>query len=139
MSRRTKIVATLGPATESPERMDAILRAGVDVARINFSHGTAKEHLDRISTFREAARRVGKIAAVMADLPGPKMRAKISSARSLKEGETLAFSLSGEPHHADDVVLSEPEVLAEVHPGQRMLMDDGRLQLVATSVGGGRL
>jgi pyruvate kinase len=139
MSRRTKIVATLGPATESPERLDAVLRAGVDVARINFSHGTPQEHLGRIAAFREAAHRVGKIAGVMADLPGPKMRAKLSSGRNLKEGDTLSFSLSAEPVHSDDVVLSEPEILAEVRVGQRMLMDDGRLQLEATSMSGGRL
>jgi len=58
MPRRTKIVATLGPATNSAEQLDAILRAGVDVARINFSHGTAEEHLARIAQFREAARRI---------------------------------------------------------------------------------
>jgi pyruvate kinase len=139
MSRRTKIVATLGPATESPERLDAVLRAGVDVARINFSHGKPEEHLARIANFRAAAHRVGKIAGVMADLPGPKMRVKLSSARDLKEGDTLAFSLSKEPVHSDDVVLSEPEILADVRLGQRMLMDDGRLQLEATSIGNGRL
>jgi pyruvate kinase len=139
MSRRTKIVATLGPATESPDRLDAVLRAGVDVARINFSHGTPEEHLARIVNFHEAAHRVGKIAGVMADLPGPKMRVKISSARNLKEGDTLAFSLSAKPVQTDDVVLSEPEILADVRVGQRMLMDDGRIQLEATSMGGGRL
>jgi pyruvate kinase len=139
MPRRTKIVATLGPATESPERLDAILRAGVDVARINFSHGSAEEHIARVASFREAARRVGKVAGVMADLPGPKMRVKLRAARDLKAGETLALSLSAQPVHADDVILTEPEVLAEVRPGQRLLMDDGRLQLEAESIGGGRL
>src|SRR5580704_491410 len=104
MPRRTKIVATLGPATESPERLDAILRAGVDVARINFSHGSAEEHIARIASFREAALRVGKVAGVMADLPGPKMRVKLRAARDLKAGETLALSLSAQPVHADDVI-----------------------------------
>ena len=70
MSRRTKIVATIGPATDSPEMMEAALRAGIDVARINFSHG-GEEHLDRIARFRAAAKKVGKFAAVLADLPGP--------------------------------------------------------------------
>jgi pyruvate kinase len=139
MSRRTKIVATLGPATESPERLDALLRAGVDVARINFSHGKPEEHLARIASFREASQRVGRFAGVMADLPGPKMRVKISSERNLKEGDALAFSLSAEPVHSDDVVLSEPEVLAEVRVGQRMLLDDGRIQLEAASNSDGRL
>jgi pyruvate kinase len=74
MPRRTKIVATLGPATDSPEQLEAVLRAGVDVARINFSHGTAEEHIARVAQFREAAARVGKLAGVLADLPGPKHR-----------------------------------------------------------------
>lgn len=137
--RRTKIVATLGPATDAPERLDAILRAGVDVARINFSHGSAEEHLARIARFRDAARRVGKIAGVMADLPGPKMRVKMPSPRALKPGDTLGFSLSARPIHADDLTLSEPEVLADVRPGQRLLMDDGRLQLEAVAIEPGRL
>jgi pyruvate kinase len=134
MNRRTKIVATLGPATETPERLDAILRAGVDVARINFSHGIPEEHIARIARFREAARRVGKIAGVMADLPGPKMRVLLSEARELKEGDKLAFSCTTEPMQAGDITLSEPEVLAEVRPGQRLLMDDGRLQLEAITI-----
>ena len=73
MSRRTKIVATLGPATDDPATLEAALRAGVDVARINFSHG-GEEHAGRIARFRAAAKRVGKFAAVLADLPGPKLR-----------------------------------------------------------------
>jgi pyruvate kinase len=119
--------------------LDDLLRAGMDVARINFSHGKAEEHLRRIANFREAAHRLGKIARVMADLPGPKMRVRIASARTLKEGDTLAFSLSPEPIHSDDVVLTEPEVLADVRVGQRMLMDDGRLQVEATTIENGRL
>lgn len=137
--RRTKIVATLGPVTDSPDMLDAILRAGVDVARVNFSHGSADEHRGRVARFREAARRVGKFAAVLADLPGPKLRVKMPAERQLKIGDTLSFSLSSQPVHADDLVLTEPEVLADVRPGQRMLLDDGRLQLDATGTDGGRL
>ncbi|MFO0824878.1 MAG: pyruvate kinase [Gemmataceae bacterium] len=139
MSRRTKIVATIGPATDSPEQLEAILRAGVDVARINFSHGNAEEHLARVARFREAAGRVGKFAGVLADLPGPKLRVKMPAARELTFGDTVAFSLSHEARHAEDLVLTEPEVLAEVQPGQRMLLDDGRLQLEAVSKSDGVL
>jgi pyruvate kinase len=133
MSRRTKIVATLGPATDSPERLEAIIRAGVDVARINFSHGTAEEHLSRITRFRGAAARVGKIVGVLADLPGPKLRVKMAAARELRPGDRVAFSLCSVPTDPDHLTLTEPEVLADVRPGQRMLLDDGRLQLEATS------
>jgi len=139
MPRRTKIVATLGPATDSVEKLEAILRAGVDVARINFSHGASEEHLGRIARFREAAQRVGKFAGVLADLPGPKLRVRLPVPRELAAGETIHFALAAEPIDVADVTLTEPEVLSDVRPGQRMLLDDGRLQLEAGAVEAGRL
>jgi pyruvate kinase len=71
MSRRAKIIATLGPATESPERLTALLEAGVDVARLNFSHGTPQEHAGRMEAVRQAAQRVGRPVAILQDLQGP--------------------------------------------------------------------
>lgn len=139
MSRRTKIVATLGPATDSPDVLDAILRAGVDVARVNFSHGAPEEHIGRVARFREAAKRVGKFAAVMADLPGPKLRVKMSSPRFLNVGDAVHFSLTTAPVEVSDLVITEPEMLADVRPGHRMLLDDGRLQLEAGETIGGRV
>jgi pyruvate kinase len=139
MPRRTKIVATLGPATDDPATLEAVLRAGVDVARINFSHGVAQDHIDRVARFREAARKVGKFAAVLADLPGPKLRVKIPAPRALDPGAELCFSLAAQPVQPDDCVLTEPEVLADVRPGQRMLLDDGRMQLEAVACDGQRL
>ncbi|MFM8274035.1 MAG: pyruvate kinase, partial [Gemmata sp.] len=139
MSRRTKIVATLGPATDTPEMLEAILRAGVDVARINFSHGAAEEHLGRVRRFRDAAKGVGKFAAVLADLPGPKLRVKMSSTRVLNVGDPVHFSLTHQPVDLTDLVITEPEMLADVRPGHRMLLDDGRLQLEAGETSGGRV
>jgi pyruvate kinase len=140
MPRRTKIVATLGPATDSPDRMEQILRAGVNVARINFSHGDSPdEHLNRITRFRTAAEKVGVVAAVMADLPGPKLRARITSPRELTPGAILAFSLGKAPVEPDDIVITEPEMLREVKAGHRILLDDGRLQLQADDPGTSRL
>src|SRR5262245_5807909 len=139
MPRRTKIVATLGPATDTPDMMDAILRAGADVVRINFSHGSAEEHIGRIARFREAASPVAKFAAVLADLPGPKLRVKMPAPRTLTPGEAVYFALPPEPVEPNDLTLTEPEVLPEVRPGQRMLLDDGRLQLEAVGVTGSRL
>ena len=138
MSRRTKIVATIGPATDDPATMEAALRAGVDVARINFSHG-GEEHLDRIARFRAAARKVGKFAAVLADLPGPKLRVTIAAARELAIGDTIHFSLEDQPVQPGDLTLTEPEILADVRPGDRLLLDDGRLQLEAGTTTGTRL
>ena len=74
MTRATKIVATLGPASSSPEVLERMIRAGVDVVRLNFSHGTAQDHIDRAALVREVARRVGKEVAIMADLQGPTIR-----------------------------------------------------------------
>jgi pyruvate kinase len=75
----------------------------------------------------------------MADLPGPKLRVKIPASRVLKVGDTVGLSLSSVPAHADDLILTEPELLADVRPGQRILLDDGRLQLEAGTCGDGRL
>lgn len=139
MPRRTKIVATLGPVTDTPDALDKILRAGVDMARINFSHGTAEEHLARIERFRAAASQLNKVAAVMADLPGPKLRVRLAQSRELKCGDTISFSLSNQPVEADDLIISEPELLADVRAGQRILLDDGRLQLISNAPEQGRL
>jgi len=139
MARRTKIVSTLGPATDDPEILEAIIAAGVDVARINFSHGSAEEHLARIAKFREAAAKLNKVVAILADLPGPKLRVKIPGPLPLAPGQVIAFSLSTTPQIAGDIVITEPEVLADVKPGQRILLDDGRLQLEAGPAADGRL
>ena len=74
MTRATKIVATLGPASSSPEILERMIRGGVDVMRLNFSHGSAQDHVDRATLVREVAQRAGKEVAIMADLQGPKIR-----------------------------------------------------------------
>src|SRR5512145_300319 len=71
---KTKIVATIGPASESPEMLERLIRAGMNVARLNFSHGYFRGHVERIARIRAAARTTGQRVAIMADLPGPKMR-----------------------------------------------------------------
>ncbi|MDQ3384427.1 MAG: pyruvate kinase, partial [Actinomycetota bacterium] len=75
MSPRTKIVATIGPASESPEVLESLMLAGMDVARIGLAHGTVAEHVERIGRIRAAAAVTGRTVAVLADLPGPKVRA----------------------------------------------------------------
>ena len=72
--RATKIVATLGPASSDPALLEAMIRAGVNVVRLNFSHGKAQDHIDRAATVRAAAQRAGREVAIMADLQGPKIR-----------------------------------------------------------------
>ena len=72
--RETKIVATLGPASSTPEILEAMIRAGVNVVRLNFSHGKAQDHIDRANLVRQASARAGREVAIMADLQGPKIR-----------------------------------------------------------------
>ncbi len=72
--RATKIVATLGPASSDPQLLERMIRAGVNVVRLNFSHGKAQDHIDRAAAVREAAQRAGREVAIMADLQGPKIR-----------------------------------------------------------------
>jgi pyruvate kinase len=132
--RRTRIVATLGPATDKPEILLAVLRAGIDMARINFSHGTAEEHLARIAHLREASRTIQRPVAILADLPGPKLRVLLKAERELTIGQELSFSRFATPVHPDDLVSTEAELLCDVRTGHRILLDDGRLQLEATLI-----
>ena len=123
------IVATLGPATDRPGVLDAMLAAGLDVARINFSHGEGGDHRQRITAFREASTRAHRWTAVLADLPGPKLRALIDSTCELSEGQEIRFATA--PDTSADIRPTEPEFLAHVQPHQRILLDDGRLCLRA--------
>lgn len=138
-SRRTRIVATLGPATDPPGILQGLLKAGVNVARINFSHGSAEDHLRRIAELRQAAGGLKSPIAVLADLPGPKLRVLLPAARDLRLGDSLAFSTLAHPIASDDVTITEPELLRDVSPGHRVLLDDGRLQLEVVKVDGDRL
>ena len=137
--RRTRIVATLGPASDPPQILRAILEAGIDVARINFSHGHAEEHLDRIAMVREAAKELKRSIAILGDLPGPKLRVLLAEPRELELGKEIAFSWQNPPLNRDDLTITEPEVLQEIVPGHRILLDDGRLQLQVLRCESGRV
>jgi pyruvate kinase len=137
MGRRTRIVATLGPASTRPDVLDQLVRAGLDVARINFSHGEAAQKIADIAAVRDSARRVGRTVAILADLPGPKLRVRIP-----REIELIAesrVSICAKAGCDADLDVTEPECLREVCPGQRLLLDDGRLQLVAERLESNRL
>lgn len=129
MERRTRIVATLGPATDPPGILEGLLQAGLDVARINFSHGQPEEAAQRIQRFREVAQKFSRPVAVLADLPGPKLRALIPAPLTLVPGQEVSFATTADA--PADIHLTEPEVIREVQLGQRILLDDGRLQLRA--------
>jgi pyruvate kinase len=139
MSRATKIVATLGPASSSPEVLERMLRAGVDVVRLNFSHGKAQDHIDRAATVREAARRVGKEVALMADLQGPKIRVgKFAEGKVMLENGA-AFVLDADRSELGDVDcvgLDYKDLPRDVKPGDTLLLNDGLIVLTVEAVRG---
>ncbi|CAI3787369.1 Pyruvate kinase II [Pseudomonas sp. MM227] len=129
--RRTKIVATLGPASNSPEVIEQLIKAGLDVARLNFSHGTPDEHKARARLIREIAARLGRHVALLGDLQGPKIRiAKFTNKRiELKVGDRFTFSTS---HPLTDgnqevVGIDYPDLVKDCGVGDELLLDDGRV------------
>ena len=137
--RATKIVATLGPASSSTEVLERMLRAGVDVVRLNFSHGTAQDHIDRAALVREAAKTVGKEVAIMADLQGPKIRVgKIEGGKTtIVAGEKLILDAAHPgPGTSERVGLDYKELPRDVRPGDTLLINDGLLRLVVDAVRG---
>ncbi|WP_368642073.1 pyruvate kinase [Castellaniella ginsengisoli] len=139
--RRTKIVATLGPSTSSPERIEALILAGLDVARLNFSHGTADDHRERVRLVREISARLDRHIALMGDLQGPKIRIGrfADGAVTLNPGD--AFTLSIEhPLDAGNpgiVGIEYPPLVQDCAPGDELLLDDGRVILRVESVDAG--
>jgi len=139
MPRATKIVATLGPASSSPEVLDAMLKAGVDVVRLNFSHGKAQDHIDRAQLVREAAARVGKVVAIMADLQGPKIRVgKFAEGKVMLEpGQAFILDASRtEPGDIHGVGLDYKELPRDVRTGDILLLNDGLIVLTVDAVKG---
>ena len=139
MSRATKIVATLGPASSDPAVLERLLRAGVDVVRLNFSHGTAQDHRDRAKLVRETALRIGKPVALMADLQGPKIRVgKFAEGKvELVNGANFVLDASREqPGDIDSVGLDYKELPRDVRPGDNLLLNDGMIVLSVVAVRG---
>jgi pyruvate kinase len=143
MRRRTKIVATLGPATESPEAIEALVEAGVDVVRLNFSHGSAAEHIERARLVREAARRQGRFVAVLADLQGPKIRiARFARGKvQLLKGQSFYLDARLDRNAGDEqaVGIDYVALVGDSRPGDILLLDDGRIELEVLAVEGSRL
>ncbi len=143
MDRKTKIVATLGPATDAPGDLKALLAAGVNVVRINFSHGTAEEHRKRVTAVRTAAVELGQSVAVLADLQGPKIRIEsfADEAVELQDGQTFTLDteLAADAGTAETVALYYRPLLADVKPGNQLLINDGAISLTVASVDGHRI
>jgi pyruvate kinase len=139
--RNTKIVATLGPACSEPEVLERMLGAGVDVVRLNFSHGHASDHVERARLVRECARRLGREVAVMADLQGPKIRiGKFAEGKiHLEPGQTFVLDAECESGDQTQVGLDYKELPQDVGPGAILLLDDGLIRLDVIAVEGARI
>lgn len=138
--RRTKILATLGPATDAPGVLEEILRAGVDTVRVNFSHGSAEHHAARVARVREAARAAGREVAVLGDLQGPKIRIeKFAIGKvALKAGEPFALECRADaaPGDASRVGVSYLGLVNDVVVGDTLLLDDGLMSLRVERIDG---
>lgn len=136
--RRTKIIATLGPATDSPEVLRSLLEAGADVLRINFSHGTHENHVSRVEKVREIAWDLGKEVAILADLRGPKVRIEkfADGGVELEEGDTFILDASDEPAPGNQsrVGVTYKGLAGDVSPGDLLLLDDGLLTMRVVEV-----
>ena len=139
MTRATKIVATLGPASNTPEVLEKMIRAGVDVVRLNFSHGSAQDHIDRATMVRAVADRVGKSVAIMADLQGPKIRVGKFEGGKIELVNGAHFVLDAdrvELGNQQVVGLDYKELPRDVKPGDVLLLNDGMLVLTVDAVRG---
>ncbi|HZV97519.1 MAG TPA: pyruvate kinase [Methylophilaceae bacterium] len=136
--RKTKIVATIGPASSSREVMERMIAAGVDVVRLNFSHGTAQDHIDRAELVRTIARELKRPIGVLCDLQGPKIRiGKFEDGKvQLKAGDKFILDAECELGNQQRVGLDYKTLPAEVEPGTVLLLDDGRIVLKVNEVEG---
>ncbi len=141
MQRATKIVATLGPASSTQDVLNRMLAAGVDVVRLNFSHGAAADHEERARLVRDAARSLGREVAIMADLQGPKIRiGKLANGKvTLKTGQRFILDADCELGNEERVGLDYKELPRDVAPGDVLLLDDGLIRVGVESVLGNEI
>src|SRR3712207_2391513 len=133
--RRTKIVATLGPATSSEESIGDLVRVGVDVTRFNFSHGDHQMHLNNAQIVRAAAKELGRNVAIMQDLQGPKIRTgEVEDGTELVQGSKLVVSAGDFVGDASRLSTTYDRLAEDVKPGDRLLIDDGLIGLKVVSV-----
>ncbi len=129
--RRTKMIATLGPASSTPEVIERLFRGGADVFRLNFSHGSHADHAERIAIIRALEQKVGRPIGILADVQGPKLRVgKFQGGRvQLQTGQKFRLDLSPTPGDVRRVQLPHPEILQAAGIGTTLLLDDGKLRL----------
>jgi len=136
--RRTKIVATIGPSSSSPEMLAALIQAGMDGARLNMSHGTHADHAERARLIREAEAAAGRPIALIADLQGPKLRIGDLDAPVRLARDTECVVAAEDAAQAGDLPIASAVIGSVLHPGVDVLIDDGRVRLVVEEMDGGR-
>ena len=138
MPRNAKIVATIGPASQDEAVLERLIGAGMNVARLNFSHGTHEEHAERIAAIRRVSERMGLAVGILQDLQGPKIRVGfLAQPLQLAEGEIVnLYAVDTAPGGGDlqQVPVDFRELFDSVHPSDKLLLDDGRLALEAVAV-----
>ncbi len=126
-----KIIATVGPASQSPQMLDKLVQAGVSVFRLNFSHGTEEEMTARVNTIRALEKKYGICLGILCDLQGPKLR--VGNFKNgevlLKEGQKFTLDMTGEDGDETRVTLPHPEIFKAMHPGLELLLNDGLIRL----------
>lgn len=141
--KRTKIIATLGPATDDPKVLDDLIQAGVDVVRLNFSHGTAEEQINRAEAVRNRARATGRQVGVMVDLQGPKIRvAKFADTKVLLvDGEDFCIDTDYDPDAGTNKIVgcSYSTLSTELKRGDTLMLDDGRIVLWVKEIDGAKI
>src|SRR3954470_20944061 len=138
MSRRAKSVCTRGPATGTLEQITALVEAGMDVARLNFSHGRHEDHATAYRLVREASNKVGRAVAVLADLQGPKIRLGTFAAGPVTwaTGSRVCITVADVKGTVERVSTTYKNLARDVKLGDRLLIDDGKLALTVTDVKG---
>ena len=135
--RHAKIVATVGPASASPDKLRELFLAGVDTFRLNFSHGTHQDHAAVHAAIRALEKEVGRPIGILQDLQGPKIRIGTlkDGELALSEGETIRFVLEGADGDKSAIPLPHPEIFEAILPGQDLLIDDGRIRVKVKGLG----
>ena len=136
ITRKTKIVCTIGPASESPEMLTGLIDAGMNVARLNFSHGDFDEHGARIKSIREASEKAGKSVAILLDTKGPEIRTQTleGGVAELEKGKTVRVSMKEVVGNADKFSVTYEGLVNDVHVGSILLLDDGLIELKVTAI-----
>lgn len=142
--RRTKIIATLGPASDNPEILEAIIKAGVNIVRINFSHGSKEDHLAQVALTRSIAKKLKRTVAVLMDLQGPKIRItsfKNNTPIVLKENDKFALcaDLDRKAGNQTEIGISYKQLPKDVSVGNQLALDDGKIILEIVSIDGNRI